>query len=73
MFASIRYIDPNVSRVAVRATPRTRCVIGNVVQFHPDRPDQIIHCNCKPAARKYTVVTKPCTFPVPSLYLPCTT
>ena len=23
------------------------CVVGNLMQFHPDNPKWIVHCNCK--------------------------
>jgi len=36
------------------------CVVGNLMQFHPDNPKWIVHCNCKPhASWLYTHVSTP--------------
>jgi len=36
------------------------CLMGNLLQFHPDEPQRLIHCNCKKqAAWQYTHVTLP--------------
>jgi len=39
------------------------CLYGNLLQFHPDNPSWIVHCNCKPqAAWLYTHVALPQRF-----------
>ena len=35
------------------------CLNGNLVQFHPERPSVIIHCNCKGYARYFSHVSLP--------------
>eukprot|EP00928_Gymnodinium_smaydae_P076573 TRINITY_DN59617_c0_g1_i1.p1 TRINITY_DN59617_c0_g1~~TRINITY_DN59617_c0_g1_i1.p1 ORF type:complete len:694 (-),score=73.16 TRINITY_DN59617_c0_g1_i1:88-2169(-) len=35
------------------------CIVGNLLQFHPDDSSKIVHCNCKPDARWYTHFSSP--------------
>jgi len=47
-----------------RTTGNHECVVGNLLQFHPDNPRWIVHCNCKPQASwQYTHVALPIRFP----------
>merc|ERR1719382_308899 len=46
-----------------RTTGNHECVVGNLLQFHPDNPRWIVHCNCKPQASwQYTHAALPIRF-----------
>eukprot|EP00316_Scyphosphaera_apsteinii_P000538 CAMPEP_0119337810 /NCGR_PEP_ID=MMETSP1333-20130426/94756_1 /TAXON_ID=418940 /ORGANISM="Scyphosphaera apsteinii, Strain RCC1455" /LENGTH=911 /DNA_ID=CAMNT_0007348943 /DNA_START=93 /DNA_END=2828 /DNA_ORIENTATION=- len=46
-----------------RATANRECLVGNLLQYHPDDPGWLVHCNCKPQASwLYTHVALPLRF-----------
>jgi len=46
-----------------RAGLGRKCVAGNLLHFHPDRPSWVVHCNCKPhASWLYTHAARPARF-----------